>query len=170
MHLSTTNQHTTWVPTTNETEEQVLSIEDTPFSLDQKRKTELSFATTSYYNKTFSPSPQTQVPTTKKRRSEGKFFGFKKNWRSQIDVQGRNFLFEEMKDQKSWVGVFFWWWRAGNCPSFCTPGEHSSLLHWLLSWMQNWAWDLIATVNGINAKTKVSEQWPKRDKVQGSVS
>jgi hypothetical protein len=79
MHLSTTNQHTTWVPTTNETEEQVLSIADTPFSLDQKLKTELCFATTSYYNKTFSPSSQTQVPTTNKRRSEGKFFGLKKN-------------------------------------------------------------------------------------------
>jgi hypothetical protein len=56
-----------------------LSIEDTPFSLDQKPKTELSFATTSYYNKTFSTSPQTQVPTTKKKGIEGKFVGLKKN-------------------------------------------------------------------------------------------
>jgi hypothetical protein len=56
-----------------------LSIEETPFGLDQRPKTELSFATTSYYNKTFYPFPQTQVPTTKKKGIEGKFFGLKKN-------------------------------------------------------------------------------------------
>jgi hypothetical protein len=57
-----------------------LSIQETPFGLDQKLKIELSFATTSYYNKTFSTSPtDPKFQQPKKKGIEGKFFGLKKN-------------------------------------------------------------------------------------------
>jgi hypothetical protein len=36
-------------------------------------------------------------------------------------MQGRKFLFEEMKDQRTWVGVFFLMMRSGKLPFFLYP-------------------------------------------------
>jgi hypothetical protein len=46
-------------------------------------------------------------------------------------VQGRKFLFEEMKDQKSWVGVFFFDDEERETALLFVPQESisSSLLH-----------------------------------------
>lgn len=68
------------------------------------------------------PPPQTQVPTTEKKK-EVKESSLVSKRIEDIRLMCREeiFLLEEMKDQKSWVGVFFLMMKSGKLPFFLYP-------------------------------------------------